>query len=81
MRRTQVYLHDAELELLDCMRRATGASRSELIRCAVRHTFGEMTKSERLRALDASAEAWLLTSAPGGTTRRRAPTPTASAAR
>lgn len=56
--RTQVYLGDDELELLDRVARATGASRSELIRRAVRTTFGEKTKAERLRALDASAGSW-----------------------
>lgn len=56
--RTQVYLGDDELELLDRVARATGASRSELIRRAVRSTFGERTKAERLRALDASAGSW-----------------------
>lgn len=56
--RTQVYLGDNELELLDRVARATGASRSELIRRAVRSTFGEKTKAERLRALDASAGSW-----------------------
>jgi Arc/MetJ-type ribon-helix-helix transcriptional regulator len=56
--RTQVYLNDDELEFLDRVTRATGASRSELIRRAVRQTFGETTKAERLRALDASAGSW-----------------------
>lgn len=56
--RTQVYLGDEEVELLDRVARATGASRSELIRRAVRSTFGERTKAERLLALDASAGAW-----------------------
>jgi hypothetical protein len=56
--RTQVYLGDDELELLDRVARATGASRSELIRRAVRSTFGEKTKAEKLRALDASAGSW-----------------------
>lgn len=56
--RTQVYLGDDELELLDRMARATGASRSELIRRAVRSTFGATTKAERLRAIDASAGSW-----------------------
>lgn len=56
--RTQVYLGDGELELLDRVARATGASRSELIRRAVRSTFGEKSKAERLRALEASAGAW-----------------------
>ncbi|MBA3509506.1 MAG: CopG family transcriptional regulator [Thermoleophilaceae bacterium] len=58
MGRTQVYLGDDELELLDGVARATGASRSELIRRAVRTTFGQKTKAERLRALEASAGSW-----------------------
>jgi hypothetical protein len=56
--RTQIYLGADELELLDRAALATGASRSELIRRAVRSTFGEKTKVERLRALDASAGSW-----------------------
>jgi Arc/MetJ-type ribon-helix-helix transcriptional regulator len=56
--RTQIYLGEEELELLDRVGRATGASRSELIRRAVRSTFGEKTKAEKLRALEASAGSW-----------------------
>lgn len=56
--RTQIYLGDEELELLARVARATGASRSELIRRAIRSTFGEGTKAEKLRALDASAGSW-----------------------
>lgn len=56
--RTQVYLGREELELLDRVARATGASRSELVRRAVRITFGEKTKAEKLRALEASAGSW-----------------------
>ena len=56
--RTQIYLGNEELELLDRVARATGASRSELIRRAVRSTFGEKTKAEKLRALDGSAGSW-----------------------
>ena len=56
--RTQIYLGDEELALLEHATRATGASRSELIRRAVRATFGEKEKSERLRALQASAGSW-----------------------
>ncbi len=56
--RTQIYLGDEELELLDRVAEATGASRSELIRRAVRSTFGARTKAEKLRALDASAGSW-----------------------
>ena len=58
MRRTQVYLGSEELELLDRVGRATGASRSELIRRAVRSSFGEQTKAEKLHALAASAGSW-----------------------
>lgn len=58
MGRTQIYLGDEELELLDRVARVTGASRSELVRRAVRGTFGERTKAEKLRALDASAGSW-----------------------
>jgi len=58
MGRTQVYLGDEELELLDRVSLATGASRSELIRRAVRSAFGERTKADRLRALEASAGSW-----------------------
>jgi hypothetical protein len=58
MGRTQIYLSAEELELLDRVGRETGASRSELIRRAVRSTFGEKTKAERLRALQASAGSW-----------------------
>lgn len=56
--RTQVYLGEGELELLDRVARATGASRSELIRRAVRSAFGERTKAEKLAALEASAGSW-----------------------
>jgi Arc/MetJ-type ribon-helix-helix transcriptional regulator len=58
MSRTQVYLGEGELELLDRASRDTGASRSELIRRAVRATFGERDSEERLRALRASADSW-----------------------
>jgi Ribbon-helix-helix protein, copG family len=56
--RTQIYLGEEELELLDRVGRATGATRSELIRRAIRSTFGEKTKAEKLGALDASAGSW-----------------------
>lgn len=58
MGRTQIYLGDEELELLDRVGRATGASRSELIRRAVRRTFGERTNAEKVQALQASAGSW-----------------------
>jgi hypothetical protein len=56
--RTQVYLGDDELDLLERASRETGASRSELIRRAVRATFGVKETSERLHALQASAGGW-----------------------
>ncbi len=58
MGRTQIYLGEDELELLDRAARETGASRSELIRRAVRTTFGGQAKEERLGALSASAGSW-----------------------
>jgi Arc/MetJ-type ribon-helix-helix transcriptional regulator len=58
MGRTQVYLGEGELELLERASRDTGASRSELIRRAVRTAFGEQGKDEKLRALQASAGSW-----------------------
>lgn len=53
-----MYLGEEELALLDRVARATGASRSELIRRAVRSAFGEKMKGEKLRALDVSAGSW-----------------------
>jgi Arc/MetJ-type ribon-helix-helix transcriptional regulator len=58
MSRTQIYLGEDELELLDHATRETGASRSELVRRAVRATFGRQGKDERLGALHASAGSW-----------------------
>jgi Arc/MetJ-type ribon-helix-helix transcriptional regulator len=58
MSRTQIYLGPEEIELLDRATRHTGASRSELIRRAVRQTFGRIDKAAQLRALDASAGSW-----------------------
>jgi metal-responsive CopG/Arc/MetJ family transcriptional regulator len=58
MARTQVYLGQGELELLDRASADSGASRSELIRRAVRATFGEQHKDEKLRALQTTAGAW-----------------------
>jgi Arc/MetJ family transcription regulator len=56
--RTQIYLHDEELALLERQARLTGASRSELVRRAIRSTYGEtLTREERLEALRRSAGA------------------------
>ena len=52
MGRTQIYLGSDELELLDRVSRATGASRSELVRRAVRSTYGQPPKADKLHALD-----------------------------
>lgn len=56
--RTQVYIGEEELEALDNAARAAGASRSELIRRAVRESYGLKTKADRTRALRASAGSW-----------------------
>ena len=57
--RTQVYLGEEELALLDRASEATGASRSALIRRAVRESFGATTTTaEKVRALRASAGSW-----------------------
>jgi len=53
-----VYFGEGELELLDRAAQETGASRSELVRRAVRTTFGRQGKDERLEALEASAGSW-----------------------
>lgn len=58
MTRTQIYLGDEEVELLERAGAATGASRSELIRRAIRNTFGQTPRSEKLRALERSAGSW-----------------------
>lgn len=58
MNRTQIYLDARELELLDRAAHATGASRSELIRRAVRTTFGERSAEDRLAALRRTAGTW-----------------------
>jgi len=64
MTRTQIYLGEDEREVLERVSRATGASASELIRRAVRGTYGlertnvELTKEEKLQALQRSAGIW-----------------------
>lgn len=58
MGRTQIYLTDTELELLDRAGRETGASRSELVRRAIRSTFGERDVETRLAALRQGAGLW-----------------------
>lgn len=58
MGRTQVYLGEEELALLDEVGRATGASRSELIRRAVRSSFGPRSPRDRLAALRSGVGLW-----------------------
>ncbi|MGH2939269.1 MAG: ribbon-helix-helix protein, CopG family [Solirubrobacterales bacterium] len=58
MARTQVYLGEEELELLDRVAGETGASRSELIRRAVQASFGREGKDAKRAALQASAGSW-----------------------
>jgi len=58
MSRTQIYLGQEELELLDRATAETGASRSELIRRAIRRTFGQQSQDARLDALRRSAGSW-----------------------
>jgi Ribbon-helix-helix protein, copG family len=56
--RTQITLNEEEIELLDRAAKATGASRSELIRRAIHSTYGSRTKEERSTALKRSAGSW-----------------------
>jgi hypothetical protein len=58
VRRTQIYLDDEEVALLTDVAARTGASRSELIRRAVRKQYGTGTTEGRLAALRASAGVW-----------------------
>jgi len=58
VRRTQIYLDDADAELLTQMSIRTGASRSELIRRAVRAQYSGQTPEGRLAALHVSAGLW-----------------------
>ncbi|MGH3521821.1 MAG: CopG family transcriptional regulator [Mycobacterium sp.] len=56
--RTQITLNDEEIVLLDRVARASGASRSELIRRAIRTAYGRRSKEERTAALKRSAGSW-----------------------
>ena len=58
MERVQIYLGRAELDLLDDVGGRTGATRSELIRRAVRDRYGEPQADDRRAALAASAGGW-----------------------
>ncbi len=56
--RTQIYLDHEEANLLGRAAARTGASRSELVRRAIRAQYGEQTAQMRLAALRASAGTW-----------------------
>jgi len=58
MQRTQIYLDDEETALLTRASASTGASRSELIRRAVRAHYGVASTTRRLDALRTSAGSW-----------------------
>lgn len=58
MHRTQIYLDKYEIALLARESARTGASRSELIRRAVRTQYGSDTSEGRLAALRISAGTW-----------------------
>lgn len=58
MARTQVYLAKEDVELLERAAARTGASRSELIRRAIRSQYGNRGTVDRLDALRLSAGAW-----------------------
>jgi hypothetical protein len=56
--RTQIYLTDDEVALLDGEAARTGASRSALIRRAIRSQYGTMDAEARRRAVLDSAGSW-----------------------
>ena len=56
--RSQIYLDDEEIALLAEAAGRTGASRSELLRRAVRAQYGTSAPERRLAALRASAGIW-----------------------
>ena len=56
--RTQIYLGDDEIALLERVERTTGASRSELIRRAIHTAYAGAPADERIAALLETAGAW-----------------------
>jgi Arc/MetJ-type ribon-helix-helix transcriptional regulator len=58
MHRTQIYLDELEVSALDAAAERTGASRSELIRRAIRAQYGDRTVASRVEALRSSAGTW-----------------------
>ena len=58
VKRTQIYLGDEELDLLEHEGERTGASQSELIRRAIRRQYGTLDFERKRAALRASAGVW-----------------------
>lgn len=61
MRRTQIYLTEAQGRLLAGRSKATGSTVSELIRTAIDHVYGggrTMSRAERVRLAQRTAGAW-----------------------
>jgi hypothetical protein len=56
--RTQIYLSESDVALLDEQARRTGASRSELIRRAVQAQYAAPDAGGRRAALERSAGTW-----------------------
>lgn len=56
--RTQIYLGKEEVALLDRQAERTGASRSELIRRAIRQQYSDADTASKLAALRKSAGSW-----------------------
>lgn len=56
--RMQIILGDEEVQLLEHAAKVSGASRSELIRRAIRTAYGSRSKQERAAALKRSAGSW-----------------------
>ena len=61
MRRTQIYLTEAQGRLLEGRRRATGHTISQLIRAAIDSVYSggrEMSRADRVRLARRTAGAW-----------------------
>jgi Arc/MetJ-type ribon-helix-helix transcriptional regulator len=58
MQRTQIYLDEREVSALEAAGVRTGASRSELIRRAIRAHYGEQRVESRLEAIRSSSGTW-----------------------
>lgn len=56
--RTQIYLTQSELEILERLESETGASRSEIIRRAIHTAHGETPRAARLALFRKSAGSW-----------------------